>query len=50
VTKISLRNAVLTPVPHLLAAGHWAFSPGGSLTAFLTGKGAKHVLKHTKDD
>jgi hypothetical protein len=36
----------LTPIPHLLTAGHWAFSPGGSPTAVLTGKvAAEAVLK-----
>ncbi len=40
-----MRSAVLTPVPRLLAAGHWAFSPGGSPVAVLTGKlAAEHVL------
>lgn len=44
-----MRSAVLTPVPRLLAAGHWAFSPGGSPVAVLTGKlAAEHVLKNNQ--
>ncbi|MHB8135393.1 MAG: phytoene desaturase family protein [Anaerolineaceae bacterium] len=33
-----MRSSVLTPISHLLTAGHWAFSPGGSPVAVLTGK------------
>lgn len=44
---LQMRRSVLTPVPRLLVAGHWAFSPGGSPTAVLTGKvAAEHVLRH----
>jgi phytoene dehydrogenase-like protein len=43
---LQMRGAVLTPVPRLLTAGHWSFSPGGSPVALLTGKlAAEHVLK-----
>ncbi|MHC1770166.1 MAG: phytoene desaturase family protein [Flexilinea sp.] len=41
-----MRSSVLTPISHLLTAGHWAFSPGGSPVAVLTGKlAAETVLK-----
>ena len=44
---LRMRGSVLTPVPRLLTAGHWAFSPGGSPVAVLTGKlAAEHVLKN----
>ena len=37
-------GSVLTPVPRLLTAGHWSFSP----VAVLTGKlAAEHVFKNT---
>ena len=35
---LQMRSSVLTPVPRLLTAGHWSFSPGGSPVAVLTGK------------
>lgn len=31
-------RSVLTPIPHVLQAGQWAYSPGGVPMAFLTGK------------
>jgi hypothetical protein len=44
---LQMRHSVLTPVPRLLIAGHWSFSPGGSPVAVLTGKlAAEHVLKN----
>lgn len=44
---LQMRRAALTPVPRLLTAGHWAFAPGGSPTAALTGKvAAEHVLRN----
>lgn len=45
-----MRSAVLTPIPRLLTARHWAFSPGGSPVAVLTGKlAAEHVLRNEKE-
>lgn len=45
---LRMREIVLTPVPGLLTAGHWSFSPGGSPIAALTGKlAAEHILKGT---
>jgi phytoene dehydrogenase-like protein len=47
---LQMRGAVLTPVPRLLTAGHWSFSPGGSPVAVLTGKvAAEHLLKNATD-
>ena len=34
---LQIRKSVRTPVPRLLVAGHWAWSPGGSPMAILTG-------------
>lgn len=43
---LRVRRAVLTPVPNLLMAGHWAFSPGGSPVAVLTGRlAASRILE-----
>ncbi|MGB9666544.1 MAG: phytoene desaturase family protein [Candidatus Cryosericum sp.] len=43
---LSIAKSVRTPVPNLLMAGHWAFSPGGSPVAVLTGKlAASSILK-----
>ncbi len=43
-----MRSSVRTPVPRLLTAGHWSFSPGGSPVVVLTGKlAAEHVLKNS---
>lgn len=39
-----MRSSVLTPISHLLTAGHWAFSPGGSPVAVLTGKLAAETV------
>ncbi|HEY9088303.1 MAG TPA: NAD(P)/FAD-dependent oxidoreductase [Anaerolineaceae bacterium] len=40
-----MRSSVLTPIPRLLTAGHWSYSPGGSPVAVLTGKlAAENVL------
>lgn len=45
---MQIRKALQTPIPDLLLAGHWAFSPGGSPTAVLTGKlAADMILKST---
>mgnify|MGYP002620541756 CR=1 FL=1 len=39
-------RSVLTPIPHVLQAGQWAYSPGGVPMAFLTGKlAANRALK-----
>jgi len=47
---LQMRSSVLTPVPRLLVAGHWAFSPGGSPVAVLTRQvAAEHVLKQASD-
>jgi len=47
---MQIRKALTTPIPNLLLAGHWAFSPGGSPTAVLTGKlAADIILKATTD-
>ncbi len=43
---LQIRSSVQTPVPRLLVAGHWAFSPGGSPTAVLTGKLAAEAVLH----
>ncbi len=43
---LQIAKSVMTPIPNLLMAGHWAFSPGGSPTAVLTGKiAADRILK-----
>ena len=43
---LKMRDTVLTPVPGLLTAGHWSFSPGGLPIAALTGRlAAEHILK-----
>lgn len=43
---LQMAKAVLTPIPNLLMAGHWAFSPGGSPTAVLTARlAAERILK-----
>lgn len=45
---LKMRQTVLMPIPHLLSAGHWSFSPGGSPVAMLTGLvAAEHVLTHS---
>jgi hypothetical protein len=37
-----------TPEPNQYMAGHWAFSPGGSPVAVMTGKlAANQILKTT---
>lgn len=46
---LQMRSSVLTPVPRLLTAGHWAYSPGGSPVAVLTGKLAAEAILHGKD-
>jgi hypothetical protein len=39
-------RSVLTPMPGVLQAGQWAYSPGGVPMAFLTGKlAANRALK-----
>lgn len=43
---LQIAKSVRTPIPNLLMAGHWAFSPGGSPVAVLTGKlAANSILK-----
>ena len=43
---LQMPKSVLTPIPRLLMAGQWAFSPGGSPTAVLTGRlAADRILK-----
>jgi len=45
-SMLQIAKAVTSPIPHLLLAGHWAFSPGGSPTAVLTAKlAADRILK-----
>jgi phytoene dehydrogenase-like protein len=42
----SIAKCVQTPLPNLFIAGHWAFSPGGSPVAIMTGKlAANHILE-----
>ncbi len=44
-------STVLTPIPRLLTAGHWAFSLGASPVAVLTGKmAAEHGLNNSDGD
>jgi phytoene dehydrogenase-like protein len=44
-----MRSSVITPIPRLLTAGHWTYSPGGSPVAVLTGKlAAEAVLNQLK--
>jgi len=45
---LQMRSSVKTPIPRLLAAGHWAYSPGGSPVAVLTGKLAAEAILHDK--
>jgi all-trans-retinol 13,14-reductase len=41
-------RSVLTPIPHVLQAGQWSYSPGGIPMSILTGKlAANRVLKDT---
>jgi phytoene dehydrogenase-like protein len=43
---LQMPQATGTPIPHLLMAGHWSFSPGGSPVAILTAKlAADRILK-----
>ena len=45
---LQMAKSVRTPVPNLYMAGHWAFSPGGSPVAVMTGKlAANQILKTT---
>jgi phytoene dehydrogenase-like protein len=45
---LQMAKSVRTPVPNLYMAGHWAFSPGGSPVAVMTGKlAANQILKAT---
>jgi len=45
-TVFRIARSVETPIPNLLMAGHWVFSPGGSPVAVLTGKpAAKRILR-----
>jgi len=38
VSLLKIRSTAITPIPNLLTAGHWSFSPGGSPIAVLTGR------------
>jgi hypothetical protein len=43
---LQIARSVRTPIANLLMAGHWAFSPGGSPVAVLTGRlAASAILK-----
>ncbi len=46
---LQMRSSVYTPIPGLLTAGHWAYSPGGSPVAVLTGKLAADAILNGKD-
>ena len=47
---LQIAKSVRTPIPNLLMAGHWAFSPGGSPVAVLTGKlAANSILKSRQE-
>ena len=39
-------KSAFTPIPGLLTAGHWTYSPGGSPVAVLTGKLAAEAVLH----
>jgi len=42
-------NSIKTPIPHILQAGQWTFSPSGFPTALLSGKmAADKVMKEIK--
>ena len=41
---LQMKSSVFTPIPGLLTAGHWAYSPGGSPVAILTGKLAAEAV------
>jgi len=46
-----IAKSVRTPIANLLMAGHWAFSPGGSPVAVLTGKlAANSILKSRREE
>jgi len=46
-----IAKSVRTPITNLLMAGHWAFSPGGSPVAVLTGKlAANSILKSRREE
>jgi len=46
---LQMRSSVYTPISRLLTAGHWAYSPGGSPVAVLTGKLAAEAILNGKD-
>jgi len=47
VSLLKIRSTALTPIPNLLTAGHWSFTPGGSPIAVLTGRlAADAVIKN----
>ena len=46
---LQMRSSVFTPIPRLLTAGHWTYSPGGSPVAVLTGKLAAEAILRGKD-
>ncbi|HPL58409.1 MAG TPA: NAD(P)/FAD-dependent oxidoreductase [Flexilinea sp.] len=43
---LQMKSSVFTPIPGLLTAGHWTYSPGGSPVAVLTGKLAAEAVLH----
>lgn len=51
ISMLQMRKSVLTPIPNLLTAGHWSFTPGGSPIAVMTGKlAADAVIKNLPAD
>ncbi len=47
---LQIAKSVRTPIPNLLMAGHWAFSPGGSPIAVLTGKLAANSILRSRGE
>ncbi|MBC8473647.1 MAG: hypothetical protein H8D54_02430 [Candidatus Omnitrophica bacterium] len=44
-----IADSVRTPIPKVLQAGQWAYSPAGIPTAILTGwYAAQHIMKNKK--
>ncbi len=41
---LQMGASIYTPIPGLLTAGHWAYSPGGSPVAVMTGKLAAEAI------
>jgi hypothetical protein len=47
---LQIAKSVRTPIANLLIAGHWAFTPGGSPVAVLTGRlAASTILKSRQE-